>query len=241
MVELSFRCYLCLSLLAIGLNVLIQPEAFCAAADARGSIFSTPDTSVAPTFTGRVQANLPASAAVESFPDPPDREALLAIPSITSDQRNKINGLFQAEGSENRTLQGQLDSLNRILNERKSALAVQFGDNDSIQANIDSVKQQMKSNRFALWQDCQALLNEDQLYQLQSMQHGQLFIASNGTTNVPEPLPPAKPPQPAARPPAPFPGYRPAYPPNGYANIYSPKTMLLNTTKQLLNRALWRL
>lgn len=83
-------------------------------------IFSTPDTNVAPTFAGRIQANSSGGSLVGATADPPDRDALLAIPSITGQQRGQINSLFQQERDANRPLQGEIESLRRILNERKS-------------------------------------------------------------------------------------------------------------------------
>jgi hypothetical protein len=243
--------------------------AFSASIDpGSGDIFSTPDTHVAPTFGGRLQTQQQ-PAAVNAAPDPPDREALLSIPSITPPQRTQINNLYQQSGSEMHVLQGQLESLRRSLNQKRaqdkarrnqaqqypsfdpsmqstSSMQAMMSDLDlvpgresfaedseeSINAHIEATNQQIKESRLALWRNCQALLSPEQMCQLQTMQHGKLFIASNGSTDISEPVPAVKQ--------QPLGSHRPQSTPQRFPSPV-PKSVVLNTTKQLLYRVLWRL
>ncbi|HEY9759427.1 MAG TPA: hypothetical protein V6C97_29990 [Oculatellaceae cyanobacterium] len=250
------------------LTDLNQLRAYGAETDPNnGDIFSTPDTHVLPTFAGRVQPQQPPQVlAAVPAPDPPDREALLAIPTITPQQRTQINNLYQQSGTEMRVLQGQLESLRRALNQKRtfdkarrnqaleapgasmqstSSMQMMMSDLDlvpgrenfgedsveSINAHIEATNQQIKDSRLALWRNCESLLSPEQMRELQTMQRGKLFISSNGSTNVPEPVPAAKPVPPSHQ----------AQP--GAPRLPSPvpKSVVLNTTKQLLYRVLWRL
>ena len=265
---LAFNIRLRSSVLFIGILLTgLQPAPVNAANSSSdvgtGDIFSTPDTHVAPTFAGRLQPQQQ-PIAMSAVPDPPDREALLSIPSITPQQRAQVNNLYQQSGSEMRVLQGQLDSLRRSLSQRKaldkarksqaqqypsydqsmqsrSSMQAMMSDLDlvpgresfnddseeSINAHIDATNRQIRDCRFALWRNCEALLSPEQMRQLETMQHGKLFIASNGSTNVPEPPPPAK---------AQAAAHAPQHAPSPL-----PKSAVLNTTKQILYRVLWRL
>ncbi len=116
MASLVMSATLLLALQRPSLNFL-QP---CAAAETTArDIFSTPDTTATPVFTGR---NRPVASVDPLFGpggDPPTREAIRAIPSMTGPQLKQLDDLINQNRDSIQPLQDQVTSLRRILDDRK--------------------------------------------------------------------------------------------------------------------------
>jgi hypothetical protein len=101
-----------------------------AAKEAAGDIFSTPDSLTPPTFHGR---NQPAQFADPLFGpggDPPGRDAVRAIPSMTGKQLQTLDQLIFGNRDAITPLQDQVNSLRKVLDQRKKQqvpIAVQEG------------------------------------------------------------------------------------------------------------------
>jgi hypothetical protein len=90
-----------------------------AAGDGPRGIFSTPDTATPPTFNGR---NQPAQFTDPLFGhggDPPTRDAIRAIPSMTGKQLGTLDQLIFSNRDAITPMQEELASLRRILDQRK--------------------------------------------------------------------------------------------------------------------------
>jgi hypothetical protein len=101
-----------------------------AAKDVPTDIFSTPDSLAPPTFSGR---NLPAQFTDPLFGpggDPPGRDALRAIPSMTGKQLATVDQLIFSNRDEITPLQEEVNSLRKLLDQRKKQqlpIAVEAG------------------------------------------------------------------------------------------------------------------
>ena len=236
-------------------------------------IFSTPDSAAAPVFAGR---NRPAAFIDPLFGpngDPPTREAVRAIPSITGPQLKQLDDLINQSRDTVQPLQDQVASLRRILDERKQQKAIPGNaamasermhrdegsmmmmeasssdssmdihnedTDDAIKNHIEILNEQIKQIRGRLWPSIRAMLTPQQLDALAQMHDGQLIIAKNSRTDLPEPASATH--NQNARPAAGSPGApgapRPFPHPANQPHLIKP---LLYSTQQVLYRNLWRL
>ena len=111
---------------------------------------------------------------------------------------------------------------------------------ESIKNHIDVLNEQLKELNGRLWPNIRAMLSPEQLNELGQMRNGQLVIAKNAPTDLPEPPPdhpvnakPGAPGRPAPPAPRPF-----AHPPSAQPHLVKP---LIYSTQQLIYRNLWRL
>jgi hypothetical protein len=91
-----------------------------AANEGPSDIFSTPDTLAPPTFSGR---NKPAEFVDPLFGpggDPPGRDAIRAIPTMTGKQLATVDQLIFSNRDAITPMQEELNSLRRILDQRKN-------------------------------------------------------------------------------------------------------------------------
>jgi hypothetical protein len=112
--QISATLFLALQIAPIN---FLQP---CAAAEpVARDIFSTPDATATPVFSGR---NRPVAFVDPLFGpngDPPTREAVRAIPSITGPQLKQLDDLINQNRDSIQPLQDQVTSLRHILDDRK--------------------------------------------------------------------------------------------------------------------------
>lgn len=230
------------------------------------NIFSTPDTNVPPTFAGRNKPPQFVNPLFGPGGDPPTRDALRSIPSITGPQLKRVDEIIFGNRDAITPLQEELNGLRKILDERKRQRMQIFSsdgipplapdlifrgaklqDTDpqlrirqmstqpdpAIQDRVDDLNRQIGQIRNSLWPQLNALFSQAQLDQLLAMRRGQLVIANNAPTDVPEPLPP--PPKQAAQ-----------HPAQSVAKAFNAPPLralagpAFATTRQVLYRALFR-
>lgn len=235
--KLASSCAACL--LAVGCAV----QASAADSFVPANIF-TPKSNLpsSPTFTGRENVAKSIDVFVGSHGETPDVNEIKSIPTLTDDQRKQIDELYKQSNTAMQPLREEMSALDRVAMPSDAATAfdgTEVGSPESINAHIDSLKRQIANENVQLWDRTSTVVRPDQLNDLLAMRHGRLLIASEARTDLPDPTPKPKPPQPQAAKPRPN---------NFWANHGHPifpsapppvKTILMNTTRSLLYRALW--
>ncbi len=269
-------------------GALLMPQASLALDSAKADIFSTPDTNSPPAFAGRNRPSQITDPLFGPAGDPPGRDAIRAIPSISGAQLKQLDDLINQQRDTAQPLQQEVESLRRIQEQRKTQkyplaataapavapdlLRRQSGmmtmmmddspedagesgasaedSDESIKARISSLNEQITEIKGQLWPRIRAMLEPQQLNELQQMRYGRLLIANTSPTDVPPPPPDHKPAARPAMPPIlrqPFAREPQQYAPPGRPFMYQPAKQpslirpLLYTTKQLIYRNLWRL
>jgi hypothetical protein len=105
--------------LGLFLSLVMLSNSPSIASESAGDIFSTPDTTYAPVFAGRIKAVASIDPLFGPNGDPPTREAVRAIPSITGPQLRQLDDLINQTRDTTQPLQEQVASLRRILEQRK--------------------------------------------------------------------------------------------------------------------------
>ena len=101
---------------------LTMPLAQAGAENPQADIFSTPDAQNPPTFAGRnrpAPSNQPPDPLFGPGGDPPGRDAIRAIPSITGPQMKELDDIINHNRDSITPLQQEVASLRRIQDQRK--------------------------------------------------------------------------------------------------------------------------
>jgi hypothetical protein len=112
------------ALMVVNISVLQTPS-IAADNETAGNIFSTPDAQATPpTFKGHATTFQNTNNQINfSTPitDPPSREELVTVPSLTGVQRKQIDQIYSHQANVVQTLRDEIASLNRILKEKQDA------------------------------------------------------------------------------------------------------------------------